>query len=672
MNFNNKLINVSFMTWTKFYLGIRNTVCIFVLIAGTFASINAQGFKYSKPSWWIGGAAGANLNFHRGSTQNLNAEFTPPVVFKNGSGVGLFAGPVLEYHNASGLGLMLQAAYDSKRGSFDQVLSPCNCPADLSTNLSYVSVEPSLRFAPGNSNFYLYGGPRVSFNTAKSFTYKLGINPAFPEQEPTPDVNGDLSDVKSTLISMQIGAGYDIPLNSRDHRIQAVLSPFVAYQPYLGQSPRTLETWNITTFRVGAALKFGSGSLESTTGGIMDETQVSFTVNSPKNIPTQRAVTETFPLRNYVFFDLGSTKIPERYVMIDQEQAKGFKEDQPEVFSPKKLSGRSNREMMVYYNVLNITGERMVNNPSSTITLVGSSEKGPKDGLMMAESVRDYISGVFSLDTSRIHLEGRDKPKIPSEQPGATLELDLLRAGDRRVTIESNSPALLMQFENGKTGSMNPVQINSVQNSPLDSYVSFSVGGASKSLTSWSLAIKDKKGMVQNFGPYTQEKVFIPGKTILGDKTEGDYRITMTGNKIDGTQVVKSTTTNIMQWTPTKDETGMRYSILYEFNDSKAINLYEKYLADVLSPKIPLGSKVLIHGYTDIIGNEASNYELSLARAHNVHNIIQNSLNKAGRKDVTFEVYGFGEDEVYSPFDNKYPEERFYNRTVIIDIIPKK
>jgi len=35
-------------------------------------------------------------------------------------------------------------------------------------------------------------------------------------------------------------------------------------------------------------------------------------------------------------------------------------------------------------------------------------------------------------------------------------------------------------------------------------------------------------------------------------------------------------------------------------------------------------------------------------------------------------VHGFGEDENLSQFNNKYPEERFYNRTVIIDIIPKK
>ena len=51
---------------------------------------------------------------------------------------------------------------------------------------------------------------------------------------------------------------------------------------------------------------------------------------------------------------------------------------------------------------------------------------------------------------------------------------------------------------------------------------------------------------------------------------------------------------------------------------------------------------------------------------------MENSLSKSGRSDVKFEVKVFGEDVKLSPFDNEFPEERFYNRTVIIDILPKK
>jgi hypothetical protein len=47
-------------------------------------------------------------------------------------------------------------------------------------------------------------------------------------------------------------------------------------------------------------------------------------------------------------------------------------------------------------------------------------------------------------------------------------------------------------------------------------------------------------------------------------------------------------------------------------------------------------------------------------------------LSKAGRNDVKFDASGYGENENNAPFDNKTPEERFYNRTVIIDIVTKK
>lgn len=402
----------------------------------------------------------------------------------------------------------------------------------------------------------------------------------------------------------------------------------------------------------------------------MNSSNIQFSVTAPKNIPVERRVREIFPLRNYIFFDIGSTEVPDRYVLLRKDQVKDFKEDQLEVFPPKNLAGRSSRQMIVYYNVLNILGDRMGKNPSTTIKLVGSSEKGPEDGRAMAESVRRYLADVFGVDASRISIEGRDKPKIPSEQPGGTRELDLLREGDRRVSVESSSPALLMEFQSGPDAPLKPVEIMAVQEAPLDSYVSFNVEGENAAFSSWSLEITDDKGKVQYFGPYSPERVSIPGKVILGTRPEGKFKVTMIGLAKNGMTVKKDTSVNLVLWTPPQNEEMMRFSVIYEFNESKAITIYERYLTDIVIPKIPQGGMVLISGHTDIIGEEAHNQKLSLDRANDVRNIIENGLSKAGRNDVKFEVYGFGEDQNLSPFDNKFPEERFYNRTVIIDIIP--
>jgi len=656
-------------------------LCAFILI-GILTPIQAQdSIQYTKPSWYFGVAAGGNINFYQGSTRVLNEVITTINTFHNGSGVGLFAAPLIEYRPAdSRWGVILQAGYDSRQGKFDEkIANSCNCPEDLNTDLSYITVEPSLRFAPFKSNLYLYAGPRLAFNYSKSFQYQLEVNPAIPNQLSTV-VRYNFSDIRTPLISMQIGAGYDIPLTSPRHRTQLVLSPFVSFQPYFGQKPRSIETWNITTVRVGAALKIGRGDKivlpvkkeVFVPTVVVVEPEVTFTVNSPNNIVTQRRVREIFPLRNYVFFDLSSTEIPNRYVLLKKDQVQNFKEDDLEMSVPADFSGRSGRQMKVYYNVLNILADRMLKHPETSIRLTGNSMQGEEEGMTMAMNVKGYLVSVWGIDPARIKTEGRIKPRIPSEQPGGTKELDLLRECDRRVSIWTESPELIMEFQSGPDAPLRPVAINVVQEAPLDSYLSFNVEGADTAFNSWSMEIRDDAGTVQYFGPYTQEKVSIPGKTILGTRLEGDYKVKMIGNTKTNKVIVKEATVHMVLWVASKDVEGTRFSILYEFNNSIAITQYHKYLTEFINPKIPIGGTVIIHGHTDIIGDEAYNLKLSISRANDARDIMEEGLKKAGRNDVKFEVYGFGEDQKEAPFDNKYPEERFYNRTVIIDIVPKQ
>lgn len=640
-----------------------------LILTGIVTPLKAQEVQYTKPSLWFGAAAGANLNFYNGSTQTLNSNLVTPVVFQKGFGVGLYAAPLVEFYRPGSMwGVMFQSGYDGRSGKFERVSSPCNCPRDLSAKLAYITVEPSLRFAPFKSNFYLYAGPRLAFNINKSFTYKQGLNPDFPEQIKDEDVKGDFSKVNKSILSMQIGAGYDIALSPEGNRKQYVLSPFVSFQPYFGQNPRSMETWNITTVRVGAALKIGRGHKISPEN-VAAEPQIKLSVSTPVNVPVVKRIRETFPVRNYIFFDAGSTEISDRYVLITRSQVKDFKEDQLEDFSPKRPSGRSARQMTVYYNVINILGDRMGKNPATTVTLVGSSEKGPEDGKLMAESVKQYLVSVFGINASRISIEGRDKPKLQSEQPGSTLDIELLREEDRRVSIESSSPALLMEFQSGIEAPLKPIEIITIKAS-VDSNFSCNIGGIN--CTSWSLEVKDDKGKVQYFGPYYQQNASISNNTILGNRSEGTYKITMIGTTKGGKILKTDTTVHLVKWVAPKIEDVMRYSILYEFNDSKAIKLYEKYLTDIVVPKIPVGGLVIINGYTDIVGEAAYNKDLSLSRANDVKTIMVAALTKAGRNDVKFEIDGNGEDQSLSPFENKYSEERFYNRTVIIDIIPTK
>lgn len=655
------LFHISKHKFTMVFLGL--------ILAGI--SLNAQAQKRVQPIWWFGESGAANLNFYRGTTQLLNNNLKVPTAFHKGESVKPYASLLTEYRPNRTWGGMLNIAYDNRGGKFDEVEAPCNCPANLSTNLSYITIEPSLRLAPFSSAFYVFAGPTIAVNVSKGFTYT---------QEKQTDKRGDWSNIRKTVISAQAGAGIDIPLSVPASATQMTLSPFASFQTDLGQSPRTVESWSVYTVRAGVALKFGTARKSAktvtepiaTTPVMVTEKEVQFSVRAPKVVPLNRQVKETFPLRNSVFFNMGSSEIPNRYVQLTNNQASSFKEAQLQEAQPFNLNnGRSSRQLHVYYNILNIMGDRLRANPQSAITLTGSSDKNPTEGKKMAENIKQYLVTVFGIDASRINIAGRDKPLIPSEQPGAKNELDLLHEGDRRVDIESASPELLMQVGGSNSAFLKPVQITSVQADPLDSHVIFNADGATELLQSWAVQVIDEQGTVQHYGPYTTDQASISGKTILGNSPQGNYKILMQGQTKSGQSIQKETSVSLMKMEDPKQE-GLRYSILFDFDKSKTIASYEKFLTDVVTPLIPENGNVIIHGHTDIIGEEKYNHKLSQDRANGTQQIIERALAKAGKKGVKFETYGFGEEEGMSPFENNFPEKRFYNRTVIIDIIPNK
>ena len=647
----------------------KSILIIALVCSNAMSTIQAQEVRYTKPSWWFGVAGGANFNFYRGSTHQLNSGFTPLTTFHDGDGIGLFVAPLLEYHKPNTrLGFQLQFGFDDRKAQFEQAKTVCDCPADLKTEISYWTVEPSLRFAPFQSNFYLFAGPRFAFIKEQSFVYQLGINPAYPNQTPTAEETGDLDQINKTIISMQIGAGIDIALSSSKNKTQFVLSPFASFHPYYGQNPRSVETLNTTTIRAGVALKMGLGHRIIAKEEVVEvvDPEVEFSVFAPTNVPAKRRVREVFPLRNYIFFTEGNTNIPSRYSVLKKEDVKNFGENQLEMVTPILPSGRSERQMDVYYNLINIIGIRMVHYPSTSIVLVGSSENGPIEGLKMARSVATYLLDTFDIAPERIKAQGQFKPKIPSAKKGKKNELYLLSDSDRRVTIETLSPELLAEFKSGPSTAI--VSASHQDEAPETSFVQLEVKGAEKALTSWYVQMEDSLGKTSTFGPFTKDKISLSGHSILENKPEGDYTIKLIGLTKSGKTIHQETKAHVVLWKPIQFDECVRFSILFEFDESKAIGMYDKYLVEVVAPKIPLDGVVLIHGHTDTIGNVNYNLKLSKSRANDVKNTLEKALGLLGRTDVKFEITGFGEDSNYAPFQNEFPEERFYNRTVIIDI----
>ncbi|MGY4537152.1 hypothetical protein ACVW0P_001568 [Mucilaginibacter sp. UYNi724] len=531
---------------------IYKSIILFMMILMANTSVKAQT---TQPTWWFGLSGAANFNFYDGTTQRLTNSLIAPTAFHKGNDVRPYGSVLVEYRPAGIWGVMLNVAYDGRGGKFKDVVAPCNCPATLGTSTSYIAVEPSIRLGVPATGLYFFAGPRVAFNMNKDFAYT---------QLKQPNTNGELSSMRKTLVSGQVGIGYDILTSSPNSTTKFSISPFVSYHPYFGQDPRSIESWSVTTIRGGIALKFGKASKlpEKVTATPVPLHDFVFNVRAPIAVPLKRQVSETLPLRNSVFFDEGSTQLSGRYITLTKDQATRFKEDQLQNEQSDNMTGRSARQLAVYHNILNIMGDRLRSNPGSSITLSGASSKGPPEGKLLAEAVKRYLVDNFGLDESRIITQGRTKPVIPSEQPGGTKELAVLREGDRRVDIGSASPELLLEVGGDQ---MKPVQIIATQADPLDSHVVLNIDSAGLLLKSWSVDITDPKGTSQHYGPYTRDQESISGASILGNNPQGDYKLVMTGETRKGVPIRKENTVHLIR----QDEPvskALRYSILYDFD----------------------------------------------------------------------------------------------------------
>lgn len=679
--------------WHNKQLPVLLILLMFMPVFPTFAQDGQeqeQEQEYAMPKWFFGVAGAANLNFYDGTTRYLSDDgynndgpFVAPAAFHDGFGLKPFGAGLVEYLFNDKWGLTFKLGYDGRGGLWDEIMAPCDCPSELETNLSYFVFEPSVRFNPFNGGFHLFAGPRLSFNLNKDFTYTREL------QHNQPGLwthKGEFGDINDVLLSMQIGAGYDILLSKPTSKMKYILTPFVSFHPYFGQVPRDADkdTWSITTVRAGLAFKLGRGiakplpidiepevpDVEPEPVPEIAEPPVSFGVRPP--VLTQRTVTnEIFPLRNYIFFDEGSSRLPDRYITLSETEAAEFKEDDLRRTVMFDRPERGSTQMLIYYNILNILGDRMRENPGSNIRLVGSAAGiGAESGRLQAESVKQYLVNNFGIAPQRITTSGSDWPSIPSfrspDQPDSRLRL----ASDRRVEILTSNGALLMNGQNALSGNLRPVMFARSDEGEFDSHLLFNLSNAERYMENWYVVLTSPTGESIELGPFTSSQESIPGNEILAIGGAGVYQVEMRGLSREGLEFSRETNVELRDVDVVENHI-IRFSMLYEFDRSATPAAYTNYLVEHISPLIPQNARVIINGHTDIIGDEDHNYNLSLQRARDAKTLIENALTNLGITDVEFEVYGFGKMPEHAPFMNRLPEERFYNRTVIIDIVPR-
>lgn len=652
------LLESFFERFSKKLLQIIGFVCLFFLTT-IHVPLQAQDIKFTKSPWWFGTAGGMNQNLYHGSVNQLNSGLSVAASFHNRQGKGFFAFPLIEYRKPEkNWGFMFQAGYDSRKGSFNELVS---------NSLAYLTVEPSLRINLWGSPLFFYTGPRFAFTMDKRFT-------SLSEADLTAS-GGVFSDMKKSVISMQVGIGYDFSLTSKSKKSQVILSPFVAFHPYFGQNPRTIESWNITTIRGGVALKFGHG-LKTTLPekiflpvAIAPVPQKKDLITEVKQTESPKKDTGLLPDRQDVCFSLKPSGITDPFSRKGKKQLRKFGSGINAALSPENFSDDAFIRTVQENNFLNRLGESMKEDQLSRITLIGSSGKNLEAGRQMAESVKIYLVEVYGIEATRIAVKDRRKLKLHQKPSVKKYELVVLRQSDRQILFQTKSKSLKEKVMNGQDNQQLPLKIYEVPAADQAGYIQFTTQGSENEFSSWTLKITNDQGIVWNFGPYSGEKAGISKKYLLGDQSAGRFEISMIGQLESGQIMRKDTSAIISAWPVLITDKIMRFSVSYEFNNSKSRSIFNRYIQEVVAPKITSGAKVILHGHTENLNY--GNFELKsiLSSEIEIREIIENELKKTGKSNVEFQVFDFGVDQILAPFNPDYSEIDFCSRTVIIDII---
>ncbi len=389
-----------------------------------------------------------------------------------------------------------------------------------------------------------------------------------------------------------------------------------------------------------------------------------------------------FPLLMNVFFDERSDRIPERYTLLSTPQeAAGFRTSI--VAHKQDLSS-----LQVYYNLLNVLGERMNAKPSSTITLtgcLGSVGFGPESeendltlALRRAEAVRSYLQAIWGIDTARVRVVERGLPEQASRSTDALgMALSVDEEENRRVEISSDDWDILKPVLDDDT-----LRVVNYPQVRLQADIE-PKNALPASVQAWSMRIEQEVGqpLGQSFGQRSASTTITLAETGRRDNSSFEYlwqtqRVpperdapvvaTLNVEAANGTRTTTQTWLSVEYVSVQKKRFERRADtefstfrlIGFDLGNAAATARHKRIINEYVLPLVGKQATVNITGHTDAIGDDAANVRLSRARAESISQAIG-----VGNRMVK----GVGGNVLLYPNDT--PEGRMYSRTVEIYVL---
>ncbi|MBM2815550.1 MAG: OmpA-like protein [Ignavibacteria bacterium] len=375
---------------------------------------------------------------------------------------------------------------------------------------------------------------------------------------------------------------------------------------------------------------------------------------------------DLYPLLNYVFFDLGESKIPDRYILFNSP-------DETKAFADSIIPGGT---LDKYYHMMNIYGFRLNKHPEVKIEIVGcndgTSAPEKRAGLSKerAQNVYNYFLNVWKISEDRIKLTYRDIPQTKSN-----LKDSFGIVENRRVEILCSEwevvkpvfdkiPTILPQPEKMRFKLKNGIEDMLVTSRRIEVrrngqvWNDFSNTGLTDEFYNWDW--KSNKGVYPTDEvPFTAQ-LFV--MTSSGKECASDpVTIPIMQVRHESQTIKKDAGSGSSGGNQERtDSTLENYSlILFPFDKFDAGPLNEKIMRDYVYERCFPTSAIEVIGHTDVVGLYDHNKTLSDKRA----TTVEQGINKQTKgKYGKLSKRGVGEDEAL--YTNDLPEGRFYNRTV--------
>ena len=376
-------------------------------------------------------------------------------------------------------------------------------------------------------------------------------------------------------------------------------------------------------------------------------------------------IREESPLLSYIFFSENDHELlPERYQILNAEMAptRDF------VFFPENLIDISDQ----YRNTLNVVAKRLWDNLDMNITVVGCNcDWGTEKGNLQlskkrAQGVKDYLVKNCGISENRIEVIARNLPENASSNKDA-----LGREENQRVEIISSR---------GSEKILEPLITTTIEKTISDSLLTFTTANTvvKAGVDSWEISIGNAKGTIlKTFNG----KDAVPDSVVWNLEDNDDKRVDYSEsyqyclNVVDKLgQHSKSPWRSIFsrykyikrEAKPTKKTEKIRL-ILFKFDrddiDITSETLQKSFRRIANKVKQNPEAKVIVKGYTDIIGTSDYNLELSVRRAKTIYN----ELIRHGIAESKIKYEGYGKN--IPLLNNNLPEGRMMNRRVEVTIM---